>query len=76
MALELVLLISFVGMTILSTIANPNSGLKAQFEESGPLLAARMERRMAVGRCMQRPVNTPQDCGDGTVIYDKASTKK
>jgi Flp pilus assembly pilin Flp len=56
MALELVLLVSFVGMAMISTIGNPNSGLRAQFEQSGPILAGRMERRMATGRCMQTPV--------------------
>jgi|GEM_PF-2453981 len=76
MALELVLLISFVGMTLFSTIAHPEKGLRAQFEDSGPILAARMERRMATGRCMQRNVNQTTDCGTGTVLFSSASTKK
>jgi len=75
MALELVLLISFVGMAILSTIGNPNTGLKAQFEQSGPILAARMERRMATGRCLQVGKGGGTPCG-GTVLFTDASTKQ
>jgi len=76
MALELVLLISFVGMAMLSTIANPNSGLRAQFEQSGPILAGRMEKNMATGRCMQSPKGGGVTCGEGTVLFIDASPKR
>jgi len=77
MALELVLLISLVGMGILSTIAHPNSGLRAQFEESGPVLAARMERRMATGRCMQTPVGGGNGgCEGGTILFRSAAAPR
>ncbi|MGH1468904.1 MAG: hypothetical protein ACRBBP_08515 [Bdellovibrionales bacterium] len=74
MALELVLLISFVGLTIVSAMGG-DSGLTAQFRESGPMLAARMEKRMATGRCFQTPVGG----GSGpcsTIIFESASPKK
>ncbi len=54
MALELVLLISFVGLVIVSAMMGEN-GLTAQFYNSGPMLAIRMEKRMATGKCFHVP---------------------
>lgn len=70
MALELVLLISFVGMTLVSTLGGEN-GLKNQFRDSGPMLAARMERRMATGRCFQVPRGGGEPCSG--ILFDSAS---
>lgn len=75
MALELVLLISFVGMGLLSTVGNPDSGLRAQFEKSGPILAGRMERRMATGKCFQLGVGGTGSICD-PILFAGASPKK
>lgn len=74
MTLELVLLISFVGLVVVSSFTG-ESGLTAQFADSGPILAARMERRMTTGRCFQLPVGGGEPCS-GTVLFVGASPKK
>lgn len=74
MALELVLLVSFVGMTFVSTFGNSETGLKAQFDDSAPILAARMERKMASGRCLQVSPGGSQPCD--SILFESGSTKR
>lgn len=66
MTLELTLLLSIFGLAIMSTVGNPETGIKGQFSKSAPYLAGRMERNMAVGRCFNIPVGgTDQICDEG-----------
>jgi len=71
MALELVLLMSFVGSLFISTFGNSETGLRAQFDNSAPILAGRMERKMASGRCFQVPKGGGDPCSG--IIFTGAS---
>lgn len=77
MTLELILLISFVGMGLTSTLMDSDKGIMAQFRDSGPILAARMERKMATGVCfsVQKGGVGPGPCQSG-ILYESASPKK
>ena len=74
MTLELVLLISFVGLIVVSSFTG-DSGLTAQFTDSGPMLAARMERRMATARCFQVSIGGSEPCST-TTLFVGASSKR
>ncbi len=73
MTLELVLLISFVGLIITSAMMGEN-GLTAQFRNSGPMLAIRMEKRMTTGKCFHVPVGGGKPCNH--MLFNGASKIK
>ncbi len=75
MTLELILLISFVGMGITSTMSGDN-GLTAQFRDSGPMLAARMERKMATGVCFEVPLGGGAGPCNSGILFESASPQR
>ncbi len=56
MTLELTLLISLVGLVIVSAFTGSNGPARI-FSDDGGKLGARIEQKMTTGRCFQTPVN-------------------